>query len=76
LQKQKNKKMRNMNWKNAKTEEPNFDHVNYLVIVKVGRDYVYAFAYWDSEKWIYTNVKDAEVVAFTETDPKSIAVSL
>ncbi len=65
-----------MNWINAKTEEPNFDHVNYLVIVKVGSDYVYAFAYWDSEKWIYTNVKDAEVVAFTETDPKSIAVSL
>ena len=33
-------------------------------------------ATWDSEKWIYTNVKDAEIVAFTETDPKSIAVSL
>lgn len=65
-----------MDWKNAKTEEPNYDHVNYLVIVKVENSYVYAFAYWDSEKWIYTSVKNSEVIAFTETDPKSIAVSL
>jgi len=76
LNSQTNNQIRRMNWKNAKTEEPNFDHINYLVIVKVGGDYVYAFAYWDGEKWIYSNAKDAEIVAFTETDPKTIAVSL
>jgi hypothetical protein len=65
-----------MIWKNAKTEEPNFDHVNYLVIVKVDKNYVYAFAYWDSENWIYSTVKNAQVVAFTESDPKVIAQSL
>lgn len=62
-----------MNWRSARTEEPSFDHVNYLVVLKVDNHYIYGSAYWDSEKWIYTSVKDAEVIAFTETDPKSIA---
>lgn len=65
-----------MNWKNSKTEEPNYDNINYLVIIKVDNSYEYAFAYWDSEKWIYNSIKGAEVIAFTETDPKSIAESL
>lgn len=61
-----------MIWKNAKNAEPTHDEVHYLVIIRVVNNYVYAFAFWDGEKWIYNNVKDAEIIAFTETDPKSI----
>ena len=61
-----------MIWKNAKTEDPSFAKVNHLVIVKVNNSYVYAFAYYDGENWVYNTVKNAEVIAFTETDPKEM----
>ena len=65
-----------MKWKNVKTEDPKYDNVNYLVVLKVINDYVYGFAYWDGEKWIYESEKDAVIVAFTETNPKLIIDNL
>lgn len=60
-----------MIWKNAKNDEPTHE-AYHLIIIRVVNNYVYAFAFWDGEEWIYNNVKDAEIIAFTETDPKSI----
>ncbi len=62
-----------MEWKDSKKDEPNFDKVNYLTIIKVSNSFVYSLSFFDGEKW---DNEFGEVVAFTEEDPKLIYNSL
>lgn len=63
-------------FKSYPKNEPVYKGVNYLVIVRYGNDYVYAFRRFNDECEFVLERKGEEVVAFTGTHPQGIVDDL
>ena len=65
-----------MKWKLYPDEEPSFNGTYYLCIISYLNTYSYSFVYFNDQAEFKPTEKGAIVVAFTETDPKTIIQEL